>query len=722
MLIFVVCLFYSFTVFSAGPAQNKPVVIKNTPPTIKVNPKVVKKPVAKKEIPITIALEKKGRNLYVKLSRAPAKVDLFTYKIRLHTFIEKGSIRFNITPYLSKVRKNNITVFAHSAKGTKYHKDFNLEKYRVPIQKKKKISKIISPVPKKNKKQPTLKKVTKKPPPAKGPVDHTKIRGEIFIPGGIELSIRSATGIVERGMPITVTYQFVRTMDHLPEEVEFRVGPRLTSMPGELLETIRFSTERPGVDMSAIREVSLVLPFGLRDEGSYIIKARSVNPSHSGKSSAFRISTPEESLDIFTPDSSDKFPPGVGLNIPVEYSFLSGPAPSRVTIQISRELGGYNRELYSGPPLSSHSLPRPPDSCPAGDYRIVVTTDDGRIGYSDLFSLSPYRFSLITPVGGETYRTKYSPWRFRWHAEGAIDFIEAVLIKGGVEKYRWTPHVHPPDHLIGDDLLISHSQPWHPAGTDYKLKIEGYRRHRGDTPTLVAVDESDRNFEVIDDWEPPVYPTFCNERIPISIIYPARSTTTTVWENNKTYPITWCVNDESVGSVNLSLVNASTGELWSIRMGVPNSFESSISPGVRGFHGGSMDWTVPEPYEPGNYRLHIESVGGSYENTTYYGIYIRNWLIKGASPGRSEAWHVGDTRTIEWESGGLSDETVDIFLRHWDSIGEHQIADNIPNTGRLSWSILSEDIPESFSNLENVYFKIVVGRFMANSEYFTIVR
>jgi hypothetical protein len=736
-IIFLLCLIVGIPAFAAEkkpvineikintPAiNNKTIINKNTPSTEKTGPGVVNKTIKKKELQILIALEKKGKKLYVKLNQVPAKVDLFTYRMRLHSFPGKGNTRFNITPYLSKARGNSITVFAYSTKGKKYQKNFNLAQYASLLQKKKKAHGMtISTMPKKSKKQPGIQPGIKPGiKRSKGLTDHTRVEAETFIPGGITLSVSTTDSSIERGTTAIITYQFVRAMDHLPEEIEFRLTPRLSSVTGDLLGTVRLDPKNPYADVSAIREVSLLLPFGVHDGGVYTINASSRNPSHTGKSNTFRIITPDSSLGVYTPDSSDTFPPGVGLNIPVEYSFHSGATPANVIIRIARERGGYNMELYNGPPLSSHSLPRPPDTCPEGDYRIVVNTDDGRIGYSEIFSLSPYRFYLISPIGGEAFRTKYEPWQFRWHAEAEIDFIEAVLLKGGVEMYRWTPHINFPDHLLGDDLLISPSQPWHPAGTDYKLKIEGYRRHRGDSPTLVAVDESDSNFEVIDDWEPRERIAHCSERTPISIVYPSRSTTGISWKNNKTYPITWCVHDESVGSVDLSLVNASTGERLAIRMGVPNRFESLIFPGDRGFHGGSMDWTVPESFEPGNYRIHIRSSSGEYENTTYYGLYINNWLVKGASPARSTVWNVDDIRMIEWESGGLSDQTVDIFLRHWDSRSEYQVADNVPNTGRFTWLILSEALPEGITRWENVYFKIIIDRHRTDSEFFTIIR
>ncbi|MCP3899019.1 MAG: hypothetical protein GY707_04710 [Desulfobacteraceae bacterium] len=727
VLIFIVCLFYSLSVFSASSKQNKTSTNKNTPlSSKKVTPNVVNKTNVKKQLTIDIVLEKKGEKLYVKLSRAPLKIDLYTQKIRLHTFMGRGRLKFDITPYLPKVRKKSITIFAYNTKGSKYHKTFNISKYLFVQKKKRSIgSKSVNLIGQKGKKPPGL--IGRKGLTDIGPAS----MGGRFIPGGIRLSVLTEDRVVEKGSYIRMTYQFVRAMDHLPEAVDFRLVRRGSTVTGQLLKTVSFASESPATDIAAIREISLLLPFGLHEDGVYKITARSRFPSHSGESRTFRISTstPESAISIFSPTSSNQFPPGMGLSIPVRYSFESDATPANVTISISGESGGLNMVLYSGPPLLSHTLSRPPDSwpntmpLPGGGYRIVINTDDGRIGYSQIFSLAPYRFNLIDPNGGESFHTSASPWWFRWHAEEVIDRVEAVLIKGGREMFRWTPHVDPPDHLLGDSITISPEQTWHPAGTDYKLKIEGYIEGEGGRFVLVAVDESERNFEIVEDYvaTPPSY-AHCTERVPISIVEPARGSSGRNWEKNRTYSISWCTYDESVRSVDLALINASTGERWGIRMGVPNRFESASSLDDPGYLGGSIDWTVPEALAPGHYTINVQSTDRSYENTTHYGVYISNWLSKGASPRRSEVLNVGDTPVIEWESGGLSDQTVDIFLRHWDSRREYQIADDIRNTGRYSWRILSEALPEGITRWENVYLKIVIGPYRTNSEFFTIVR
>ncbi len=726
ILIFTVCLFYSFSVFSASSKHNKTVINQNQPSTSKVNPKVVNKTIVEKQLPISITLEKKAEKVYIKLNRVPLKVGLYTHKTRLHIFLGRGNLKFNITPYLSKIRKNSITIFAYSTNGNKYQKTFNVSKYIFLQKKKRSIG---------SKSNNFIGQKGKKPPGIGGrkgltDIGPASVSGR-FIPGGISLSDLVEGRVVEKGSYVHMTYQFVRAMDHLPEAVDFRLVRRGSTATGQLLKTVIFASESPVTDIAAIREISFLLPFGLHEDGVYKITARSRFPSHTGETRTFRISmsTPESAIVIFSPTSSNQFPPGMGLSIPVRYSFESDSTPASVTISISGESSGPNMVLYSGPPLLSHTLSRPPDTwpntmpLPGGGYRIVINTDDGRIGYSQIFSLAPYRFHLLDPNGGETFHTSNSTWWFRWHAEAVIDRVEAVLIKGDREMYRWTPAVSAPDHLLGDEITISPEQPWHPAGTNYKLRIEGYMNNSDGRSVLVATDESERNFEIVDDWVAPVSSyANCTERIPISIVEPTRGSSGLNWEKNKTYPITWCTFDTSVSHVDLSLVNASTGERWGIRMGVPNSFESVLFPGDRGYSGGSIDWTVPEVLASGYYYIHIQSIDSAYENTTYYGVYLNNWLLKGASPARSEVWRIDDTRTIEWESGGLSDQTVDIILYHWDSRRTYQVADDVPNTGSFSWRLLSEALPEGITRWENVYLKIIINEHSTDSEFFTIVR
>jgi hypothetical protein len=726
-LIIMACLLYSFSVFSASSTQTKKststITSKATTSTGTANQKIGKTTIKKKELPIEISLEKRGKALHVKVSRVPLKIDLYSYKVRLHTFMGRGKIRFDITPYLQKVKKKSITIFAYGSRGTKYQKTFNLSKYISMMQKKKgPMGKIVTKVPLKSKKPPGFIK----PKGAGGSIN--SMRSDRVIPGGIRILSPSSGDIVERGRTIVMSYQLVRGFDHFPEEIVFSLKQFRSSTSREVLKAIRSGSGEDGTDLSAVRFVDIQLPYGMIDDRRYVITAESSRPMQTGMSSVFIASTPENSIDVHAPGADGRFPPGMGINIPVGYSFNTGTTPSNVTIQIVRERGGFSMELYSGPHMASHSFVRPSatDSWPASlgdEYRIVVTSDDGRIGSSQKFSLAPYRFDIIEPDGGEAYHTAYSPWWFRWHAEGSIDFVQAVLLRGGREMYRWRPHVSPPEHLMGDELGISPEQLWHPAGTDYKLRIEGYTGDPGVGAVLVAVDESEGSFEVVDDYTAPVSSyASCTERIPISIVSPAHTGSTITWRNNSEYTLTWCTYDESVRSVDLTLVNASTGERWGIRMGVPNRFESLLFPGDRGYNGGSMDWTVPDTLAQGYYNIHIQSTDRSYENTTFYGISIANWVAKGVSPIRSVVWAAGETRTIEWESGGLSDQTVDIFLRHWDSRREYQVADNVPNTGRFSWRILSETLPEGIDRWENVYFKIIIGRHRADSEFFTISR
>jgi hypothetical protein len=427
-----------------------------------------------------------------------------------------------------------------------------------------------------------------------------------------------------------------------------------------------------------------------------------------------------EIISVISPKSSDKIPPDRGINFKVIYSINYGPAPANVTIRLVRKIGDYDVELYSGPPLDIHSIPRPVETdtwpiLPDKAYRIVVTSDDGRTGQSQKFSLSPYVFYLIRPNHGETYPTSRSSWQFEWYAENSIRRIECIILKGGVEEHTWSPPVSPPKFLYGDEITMSPSAIWYPdAGEDYKLRIRGYINSvdsDGDSPPslLVGEDESDVNFTILDDWMPPAEPgpSNCAEHNPISIESPA---TTVYWEKTREYNITWCVYDESVTTVNLYLVNASTDERW------PVAEEVS---------GHSTMWTVPEYLEPApatHYYLHVESADGRYASTSGHAIMIVNWLADPSSPEYREVWRLGETRTIEWESAGLSDQTVDITLRRPGAYRAIQITDGIPNTGSFDWLISADTLLPEDTIWENAYLTIVIGGYHVRSEYFTISR
>jgi hypothetical protein len=419
-----------------------------------------------------------------------------------------------------------------------------------------------------------------------------------------------------------------------------------------------------------------------------------------------------ETISVTSPKYSDKIPPDRGINFKVIYSINYGPAPANVTIRLARESGGYGIELYSGPPLGVHSILRPAETntwptYPDKYYRIIVSCDDGRTGQSQKFSLSPYVFYLVRPNGGETKWTSVSPWQFDWYAENSIKRIECTLLKGGVEMFSWTPHVSPPQFLYGDEITISPEQPWHPEGEDYKLRIRGYIDGADDVgppSLLVGEDESEANFRIVENWSAPATPDSCAAHYPITIRFPAERA---FWEKTRSYYIAWCVFDETVRTVNLSLINTSTGERWLVDTGVS---------------GNSIMWPVPEYLEPGNYHLHIESTDGRYAMTTTYSIYIQNWVSDPSSPEYTEVWRIGETQTIEWESAGLSDQTVDIVLRRPHSSRTLQIADDIPNTGSFDWPISAGTLPEGDTMWENAYLTIVIGGMRSQSEYFTIRR
>lgn len=701
----VLLMFISFSFVSTGlkpadGAQKKTGIQTRSTLPSKSSNRTVPKSKVKKETPISIALENRGGKWWVRLNRASSKVEVFTGRIRLQTFPGKGRTRFDVTNLVPKARKNRMTVNAYSTGGTKYSKHFDLSRYgrgeqakglKLKTRGKSKQGPIgIERVFLKNNNiQVALKPTNRFDPKIHG-------KGELVVTYGKTTKtwpIRKVVPLKTRkGSKITSVFDTQVTFEHSDHvTVLFRIGNKISGYKRQ------YFSPKPGPDGRD--------RFPGRDMGD-------------AGGSSMRVMSP---IRIIEPQGDDQFPPGFGIQIPIRYSFGRGRTAANVVIHMERTHGGYSHRFYSGPPLASHLFPRPPETeawptSPEHAYRIVVTADDGRTASSELFSLSPYRLFLERPNGGEQYFTSHSPWRFRWHAEDAFHHVEAVLLKGGVEMRRWTPHINPPDHFLGDEIIISPGQTWRPAGSDYTFRIEGYGRpHGSDAPVIVAVDESDGFFEVVDDWRPPRPPPDCSERTLILVVTPRYGSDP--WYKHGTYQIRWCTYDESVTHVNLNLLNQDTGTSHSIRNNAPNSYESSLPP-FTGSGGGSLDWTVPEGIPAGDYKFYIRSSDGVYEHISNTVIEIKNWLRPGASPARNETWRTGETRTITWESGGLSGETVDIFLRQWDSGHEYQVADGIPNTGSFPWRVTSEALPEGVTQWEYAFFIIRIEPHFADSEYF----
>lgn len=714
---FIFLILMSFFIISPGlhpvdAAQKKSLVPQKTVrPSKAVKPAVESVP-ARKSLPISIALEKRGGKWFVKLNRAPVKVEIYTAKIRLHTFRGKGKTRFDITRLVPKVRKKRITVNAYGTRGIKYSKRFILSG-QVSLKSSHAMGRDFRAGSGQRK---TLGGKTRKMPLTVKQAFLKKGRVHVaLVPTGqMDYKAYSKGAMILRHGKTTKTWP-IKKMGSLKKlktpgssitfDTEFKL-----KKPGKIMVAFRFGGAGSGLQR---------FYFHPKPQGDHEAEYTG-NETHSPGSRGTHVSL---SLDVIKPDAGDQFPPGMGVGIPVQYSFGTGLTPDHVTIRLVRDMGDFQVELYNGPPQASHLFPRPVETeawpiHPEEAYRIVVDTDDGRTGSSGLISLNPYRFYLQDPTGGERFYTSADTWQFRWQAEDVFHHIEAVILKGGVEMLRWTPHIDPPDHLLGDTLIITPDQTWHPAGTDYKLKIEGYKIQPGyDTPMLVAVDRSEATFEVIDDWEPPPPAANCYDHSPINIRVPGRFADP--WRKGGTYLIEWCLMDEAVTHVNLNLIKDSTGASYVIQANVPNSYESTLSP-HSGTGGGSLDWTVPEDMPSGTYSIHIQSTDGAHELTTFYSIMIVDWLEIGTSPARHETWRTGETRTITWNSGGMADQPVTIYLWHWDSTGRYTVAEGVPNTNNFSWLVTSDALPEGVTFWENVYFEIHVGARRADSEFFHI--
>jgi len=545
--------------------------------------------------------------------------------------------------------------------------------------------------------------------------------------GGITIQSPSLGDRFNTGDTITVRYRVSPSVSPVPK-ITFRMVSvdNLIDFP---LSVQRSSGKGTSRSLSLSRSFSVTLPHGMILR-NYQIVASATDPALLGKSEVFWIERmPDERLTVtvMEPRFQQRFPPGT--EIPVRYSFNGGESPENVVIRIEKSTNptGYGMELYSGPPRDSHLFPHPPASWPeADDYSIIVTGSDSGLGCSRPFSLRSYELTLVTPNGGETLYTAAPMWGFQWRADSGIDNMRVVLLKGGVEMYSWRPHVAP-GFRFGDDITIAPTQDWHPAGTDYRIRIEGFIHDfdRGEDAVIqVASDESDADFEIVDNWMAPAPPSGCSERHPVGLIHPNRLPTGEGWQLGKTYPIVWCVYDESIANVRLTLVNQSSGELFGISMSAPNRYASTETTYGPGVHGGSLDWTVPETLPTGPYRVRVETIDGSSSDESDGQIYLRAW-IDVTTPAGGEDWRVGETHTIEWDSGGLDGHTVDVRLT--SDYGGHRylhyyIAEGVPNSGSVSWTIEDTAIPEGMT--ERADFKIIIqiDRNIAWSDYFTIRR
>ncbi len=529
---------------------------------------------------------------------------------------------------------------------------------------------------------------------------------------------------LNRGGSLTVEYKILEYVSVIPD-IEFRLVYMDVSFPSEVPIHVHRGESRAS-DPDEVRSFTIPLPYGI-SIGRVHLTAEG-GSSLIGQSDTFWIQREEGDLEIevYQPALNQRFYPGSDISV---VHSTPVPAPASVTIRLSNLYSGHTMDLYSGPPRGSYRVAGPPESWPANDhYILTVLGSDGSVGMSQPFIIRPYALTVEQPNGGEIRRTRTSPWQFRWDADPGIDKIEAYIIKNNVEMHHWTPHGMP-ESLSGDELLISPGQDWHPAGTDYKIRIEGYIENPDDPSAyiLVAMDESDGNFEVIDDWEPPAPSSGCSYRRWVNIRHP-HYLPENRWYVGQTYPIQWCVAPADVIGEDITHVRVSAigpdGDTVVIDSNAPCTNRSSLVTWTTDADGGTLDWTIPEDIRPGRYQIQVETLDGGHVDQSDGPIYIMKWSTVSA-PSGGEVYQVGDTIDIRWESGGLDGERVRIKLSSL-SYGfyyrYYYIAETLPNTGRSSWTIDPDALPEAVTELSDLKIEVMVGDYRSWSGLFTIHR
>lgn len=483
---------------------------------------------------------------------------------------------------------------------------------------------------------------------------------------------------------------------------------------------------RRDLDPPRIGDFSVHLEREIPVGDDYYIVATQLGSSRPYESGTFSIRYRDESavINVTSPHGGQKIPPGYA--IPIQYSFRGTPTPTNVVIRVFNHSAPdrFSEELYSGPPQPMHRSLLMPESWPVADnYVVEVTGNEGSAGNSMMFSLYPFQLTLEIPNGGERFHTMTQTHWLSWRADPEIEFIRVHLVKGGVDMHSWVPHVAPGLHR-GTSIALNPGADWHPAGTDYKIRVEGFVLGEGpDRETLVVSDESDAVFEIVDDWRPTPPAAICSERYPLVVRYPDRMPSGGYWQIGRSYGISWSVYDESVGTVNVMLVNSSTGELFGIRMGAPCRYESTVETYSTDIHGGSLDWTVPETLAPGRYSLRVELTDGSFHDDSDGLIGVRPWLTF-TSPAEGETWSVGDSRTIEWESAGFSRDTVDVRLVKALGSGSrpYYIGEGIANSGSASWTVEDAGFIDGMWGSSDFRILIRIRDYIFYSDYFMIRR
>jgi hypothetical protein len=154
-----------------------------------------------------------------------------------------------------------------------------------------------------------------------------------------------------------------------------------------------------------------------------------------------------------------------------------------------------------------------------------------------------------------------------------------------------------------------------------------------------------------------------------------------VWNQGKTYQITWTKSGNMPNSVRISLKESNSATIvLTIASDAPNS--------------GAYSWLVPESVAPGQYKVRVKvknvdvrddsaafTIAGAVETPT----------IVVTKPAAGETWVKNSTHNVTWTKSGSLPTTVAISLLNKTGTSlVRSLAANAPNSGSFTWTIPSD--------------------------------
>jgi 5-hydroxyisourate hydrolase-like protein (transthyretin family) len=453
----------------------------------------------------------------------------------------------------------------------------------------------------------------------------------IALPGVVTVTLPNGGEQWQQGRPYTITWS---SLGNVGSEVMIEL------LKGTLVDLVVTSaTPNDG-------SYSWQVPLGYELGTDYRIRVSSTSQPYSDVSDGyFSIVIPYSWITVLSPNGGEVWE----ANATYDITWTSGGDPiSSVSLDL---YDGEGNENIGWDDDGVFSWTIPADFEPRSDYylRIGSNTDPYVRDFSDgTFTIvSPIpRLNLMSPNGGETW-IMGTTYEITWNSSNdPSGFVKIELCKeyqtvvitpstANDGSYEW---------LVPVDIL---------ASSDYRVKIT--------TSSTFLSDYSDSYF---------------------TIALPGSITVTSpnggeLWEQGKTYTITWTSVGDVGSDVEILLLGDALLEEYVVTSSTPND--------------GAYSWLVPLDYEPAwDYAMRVSST----INPPYISDTSDNWFAIVAplpqftvvSPNGGENWEIGSTHYITWTSAGNPGSNVKIDLYKGPAL-KTTIVSSTENDGSYSWTI-----------------------------------